>query len=429
MPDGLPDDFVGSLEATNTSHGMSAANSIEWSPQQKAALALVREWYDGPEQVFRLFGYAGTGKTTLALACSKIAKGGAALFGAFTGKASLVLRQKGCPAETIHRLIYVPKDKSGVNLTELKEAYRVELVLDVPAEKREAQDAKCREIAREISKEEKRLKQPAFSLNPDSEVRFAGLVVIDEVSMVGRRMAEDLLSFGTKVLVLGDPAQLPPVGDGGFFTNEEPDVLLTEIHRQAAHSPIVHLATKVRCGEPIPLGTYEDSAVAQKGTFTIQQIAEFDQILCGRNKTRHVINRRIREEVLGREGPMPVVGDRLVCLRNNHELGLLNGSLWTVESVMGVDDDEMLLSLRGEEGQLVESVAHTAHFVGRELSFFERRNADEFDYGYALTCHKAQGSQWGSVFVVDESGAFRQDASRWLYTAITRAAERVVIVR
>ena len=416
------DDIVAGMDT-------AAPAGMEWSPQQVAALAAVEEWFKGPEQVFRLFGYAGTGKTTLALACAR-ACSGSVLFGAFTGKAALVLRQKGCSsASTIHRLIYVPRDKASIGLVDLKQAYTDALMLEVTAAEVDAQNEKCRELSREITKEERRLKQPAFDLNPDSDVRFASLVIIDEVSMVGAHMAEDLLSFGTKVLVLGDPAQLPPVGDGGYFTNVEPDVLLTEIHRQAEGSPIVHLATKVRCGEPIGSGAYGDSEVTAKGVYLIEEIAKFDQILCGRNATRHIINRRVREEVLGRMSPLPEVGDRLVCLRNNHELGLLNGSLWVVLEAKIADDDEILLSLRGEEGQQVDTVAHRAVFEGREVSYFDRRNADEFDFGYALTVHKAQGSQWGSVFVVDESGCFRAHASRWLYTAITRAADRVVIVR
>lgn len=424
MHDGLPDDFL------DREPGPSPP-SIKWSPQQAQALADFERWFDrGANQVYHLFGYAGTGKTTLARECARLAGGNGVLFGAFTGKAALVLRQKGCHnAETIHRLIYLPKDKCSLTLAELKEKYRAELMREVPKAEEEAHNRKCRGLARDVTAEEKRLKQPAFVLNPDSEVRFASLVIIDEVSMVGAHMAEDLLSFGTKVLVLGDPAQLPPVGDGGFFTKGTPDTLLTEIHRQAADSPIVHLATKVRCGEPIPFGAYEDSCVAHKGSYEIHAISHFDQIICGRNRTRHIINRRIREEVLGREGPLPVKGDRLVCLRNNHEMGLLNGSLWTVVQATQIDDDEMLLSLLGEGDQTVETIAHTAIFEGRELSYFERRNADEFDYGYALTCHKAQGSQWGSVFVVDESACFKAHASKWLYTAITRAADRVVVVR
>ena len=63
-----------------------------------------------------------------------------------------------------------------------------------------------------------------------------------------------------------------------------------------------------------------------------------------------------------------------------------------------------------------------------EVPFSLRKNSDEFDYGYALTVHKAQGSQWDDVIVFDESWAFREHRHRWLYTAITRASQRLTVV-
>lgn len=404
---------------------------MEWNGQQRAALEAVALWFrESKDQVFRLFGYAGTGKTTLA---REFGKGipGRVLYGAFTGKAALVLRQKKAHgAETIHRLIYTPKDKSSVNLRELKDAYeQLLLKRDIPKDELTRHERKCRLLAHKINQEEELLKQPAFVLNEESEVQHADLLIIDEVSMVGTKMAHDLLSFGTKILVLGDPAQLPPVGDAGYFTNANPNVLLTEVHRQAANSPIITLATRVREGQTLALGAYGESSVSHKGTHDIHAVAQHDQVLCGRNVVRHTLNRRIREEVLGRTDPLPVTGDKLVCLRNDHESGLLNGSLWQVRTRQSVDDMEMVVVLEGEEGQVVETIAHTSHFLGKELSYWDRRSANEFDYGYALTVHKAQGSQWPSVFVVDESGCFRTDARRWLYTAVTRASDRVTVVR
>ena len=156
-------------------------------------------------QVFRLFGYAGTGKTTLARHVAENVDG-EVQFGAFTGKAALVLREKGCgEARTIHSMIYRPKD------------------LDT--------------------------EEPSFVLNEDSPASKASLIVIDECSMVDEELGRDLLSFGKKVLVLGDPAQLPPVKGGGYFTEQEPDVMLTDVHRQAADNPIVRLSMQIRAGE------------------------------------------------------------------------------------------------------------------------------------------------------------------------------------
>lgn len=132
--------------------------------------------------------------------------------------------------------------------------------------------------------------------------------------------------------------------------------------------------------------------------------------------------------------PYPVLGDRLVCLRNNSELGLLNGAIFNVTDVEGVMDGKVHMSVQPEDNPMSVSVAALEHhFLGRgkelEKQYWLRAEAHEFDYGYALTVHKSQGSQWDSVCVFDESGVFRQQRNRWLYTAITRAAEKVSVVR
>jgi exodeoxyribonuclease-5 len=207
--------------------------------------------------------------------------------------------------------------------------------------------------------------------------------------------------------------------------------MLTEIHRQAGESPIVTMATTVRTGGTLERGDYgDDCCVVPRGTYSLGQLhGGFDIILCGMNKTRRYINRRIREDILQRESHLPEPGDRLVCLRNDHDLGLLNGSLWDVEDCAILDEDEIGLTLRGEENEEVDCTAYRHVFENREIGFFERGRAQEFDYGYALTCHKAQGSQWPAVAVIDESGVFRKHQRNWLYTAITRAAERVSVIR
>lgn len=398
------------------------AIKMDWSPKQQAALTAVDKWLKAPgaNKLFKLFGYAGTGKTTLA---RHFAEGcdGLVLFAAFTGKAASVMRANGClNANTIHRLIYKPQPKSEVRLLELR-GHLVEL------KDQEAPQEDIDKVVQEIRDIENDLKRPSFVLNFESDVKHAQLVVIDECSMVNEEMGRDLMSFGAPILVLGDPAQLPPVMGGGFFTNGEPDVLLTEIHRQAKDSPIIHLATNVREGRGLKAGPYGDSLVTHSSKFDRGSAMGHDQILVGRNATRKASNSRART-LLGRKSHLPEKGDKLVCLRNNHLIGLLNGELWNVLDSVTVDEDTLALTLQSEEGQQLAVEAHRHHFEGRELGYWERRQAEEFDFGYALTTHKAQGSQWGSVLVFDESGCFRQDRRRWLYTAITRAANRVTVV-
>lgn len=415
---------------------------MRWSPEQDSALQQVDRWIrEGDQQVFRLFGYAGTGKTTLAKHLAENVDG-SVLFGAYTGKAAHVLRQKGCDgASTIHSMIYHSKDKGRAKLKEL-EAELAEVLMELGAELRhEEADVRKQIIDKnqtvmnlraKILAEKEGLAQPVFTLNSDSEVRHAKLTVIDECSMVDDRMGEDLLSFGSKVLVLGDPAQLPPVKGSGFFTeNVTPDIMLQEIHRQAADNPIIRMATEVRNERSLPIGSYGESLVAEHAHINESHAMAADQILVGRNKTRHSSNRRMRA-LLGRTEAMPVPEDRLVCLRNNHDLGLLNGAIWYVDDVGEYGGDRITMTVYPEDSAAsLEVEAHTHYFEGNEdkLNWWERKEAEEFDYGYALTVHKAQGSQWDDVLLFDESWCFRKDRWRWLYTGITRAAERVVVVR
>lgn len=410
---------------------------MDWSPQQDAALKAVSEWLKGGSpQVFYLAGYAGTGKTTLA---RHLAEGvsGRVLYGAYTGKAAHVLRQKGCGgASTLHSLIYHPKDKSRARLKHLEQNLMALLAharVDNPNILDEEVEG-AQDLLREIQEEHHNLSQPAFQLNFDSLLCEAALLIIDECSMVNGQMGQDLLSFGSPVLVLGDPAQLPPVGGGGFFTDREPNIMLTEIHRQARDNPIIALATDVRNGKGIIAGSYGSSSVIHRSELDEGDPLKHDQILVGRNKTRHASNARMRELIGYEESWSPVPGDKLVCLRNDHDIGLLNGSLWSVVDIGGVTDERVIMTIESldgvGEGQVtVESWGFP--FLGEEtdMPWWERKEASEFAFGYALTVHKAQGSQWDSILLFDESGAFRGDSERWLYTGITRAAEKITIVR
>jgi len=412
---------------------------MKFSPQQDAALKAVENWYrSGDQQVFRLFGFAGTGKTTLAKYLAE-GIGDDVLFAAYTGKAAHVLQTKGCyNASTIHSLIYRSRDKSKARLEELQKEL-ASLIVSMEGMEQEYIDnhPKVRALRRDIEDEAKNASQPMFVLNTESEVREAPLVIIDECSMVDATMGNDLLSFGTPVLVLGDPAQLPPVGSAGFFTeNVKPDIMLDEIHRQAQESPILRMATDVREGRQLKFGDWgENCHVYPKGTkLERERVLEYSQLLVGKNRTRHVMNTRIRG-FLGHEGQFPVVGDRLVCLRNNSELGLLNGAIFHTTGVDGVLDGKVHMSVRSEDNPNlgdVEVAALEQHFLGRgkelDTQYWLRSEGQEFDYGYALTVHKSQGSQWDSVAVFDESWGNRQSRQRWLYTAITRAAKDVTVV-
>ncbi len=384
----------------------------------------VHNWFRKKDcPVFRLFGYAGTGKTTLAREFAE-AVDGPVWFAAYTGKAALVMRQHGCPgATTLHRLIYVPSGRCHKTLQELEGQLTQLLQEPSPDPVRVAQ------LQRLIHEEGKRVSKPCFHLNPDSPVRDAALVVIDECSMVDAQMGHDLLLFGVPVIALGDPAQLPPVRGGGFFTDAQPDFMLTQIHRQAEDNPIVQLATAVRSGSPLSPGRYGASEVLHKGTRLRPYAEKADQIIVGRNATRQKINASFRHYVLGHTTPLPQSGERLVCLRNNHKLGILNGELFTVVESTSHTESEVFLSLNSDEGQPVTCTASAHPFLGQEAPWWSAGKLESFDYGYALTCHKSQGSQWERVLVVDESASFGVAANSWLYTAITRASKQLTIIQ
>ncbi len=363
---------------------------MNWTPEQDSALTAVAAWLaarDAP-QVFRLFGYAGTGKTTLARHLAEHVEGETA-FGAFTGKAALVMRSKGChDARTIHSMIYRPKE--------------------VDAE------------------------EPSFVLNEDAPAAAASLIVIDECSMVDEELGRDLLSFGKKVLVLGDPAQLPPVKGGGYFTESEPDVMLTEVHRQAADDPIIRLSMDIREGRRLARGVYGRSKVIGRDEVDTEEVKNADQVLVGLNRTRRAYNRRLRE-LFGFSGDLPQAGEKLVCLRNNRQKGLLNGGIFRVARAGTVRRGKVRLSVAPEDapGAKAQRVGVIPQFFAgsdEEIPYSLRRESDEFDFGYALTVHKAQGSQWNDVVLFDESYAFREHRARWLYTGVTRAAERLTVV-
>lgn len=401
---------------------------MRFSEEQNRALQSVQRWLESSDQqVFRLFGYAGTGKTTLA---KHLAEGvGNVLFGAYTGKAAHVLQKKGCPARTLHSLAYVPTSRSRSRLLELKKKL----------EDMDEKDPFYAKTKHEITLEEENAKRPMFTLNLDSDLRETDLLVVDEVSMVNEEMGRDLESFGCKILVLGDPAQLPPVYGAGYFIDAEPDFMLEHIHRQAADNPIIRLATSIRNKEIPHAGQYGESRVIRRQEITSEDVLSVNQVIVGKNKTRQRWNHRIRS-LLGREnGGMPVVGDRLVCLKNEHDVGLLNGAIWCVrETMQEVDDDEfvdvdgcdLLLGLEPEDGGQVQQLAvHRHYFQGEKPTLWEMDQATHFDYGYTLTCHKSQGSEWPKVLVFDERMMRGDDYYRWLYTAVTRAGEEVCLVR
>jgi exodeoxyribonuclease V len=436
-------------------------NDIHLTSEQRNGVNRIVDWFRNEsdrQQVARIFGYAGCGKSTilryildeLGLSPHRSAKDGPCTPGVvtatFTGKAALVLTRKGTPARTIHSLIYSVTEATEEEIEAA--AKRIRDAEDA-ARRLSGFDRTTAEAAIEAMRQAlSAMKHPRFALNPQSDAADARLIVLDEVSMVGEDMARDLMSFKKPILVLGDPGQLPPIKGEGAFTRDAPDVMLTEIHRQAAESAIIRLATMARTGEPIGFGVYDDHvAKLRKGDITPEQALRGGQLICGMNATRLQINNAMRAAA-GLGGTCLPTGpaEKIICLKNENAHGLINGMFLTLEDI--VDEGSLFFSavVTDEDGRHVGPMNgerrgrmriykghfedHVAHDRSRhDRDWKEKRLLTEATFGWAITAHKAQGSQWENVIVWDDGlGRSDVDRRRWLYTAITRAERGLVLL-
>ncbi len=407
---------------------------------QAEAMEFIEEWFFHLNtQIFVLCGYAGTGKTFLvdhAVRKLGLVAGESAVFVAPTGKAASVLLRGGTPASTIHSLIYTREE-----------------------------DIEVDENGEVISE---RFLRFVLKSSLPKEIE---LIVVDETSMVSDELLKDLLSFGIKCLFCGDPAQLPPV-NGSNTLLSMPVITLTEIVRQERDNPIVRMAERVRGGSFLPYGRYgENAAVIRKNALTPEARRELlmraDQIIVGTNRTRLRLNREIREyRGIPAETPLPVEGEKLICTLNDwgktlDEEGnfhLVNGIIGDCFDVREGEDGLGMLDFRADF--LTRTVADLPFDAGiftegcylhgygakacrladgrivsenntealRSAKVKREDTVCRFEYAYAVTCHKAQGSEYDTVVVFDESRLF-SDGKEWLYTAITRAKKHLVILR
>jgi len=403
---------------------------ITLNADQKNADNKIKDWFfNGTRQVFVLTGYAGTGKTSLlkhtVLETLALVDGESAAFVTPTGKAATVLIKNGVSAGTVHRLIY--------------QSQTVEEEIEV--------NGKKVKVERLIFKRRESI---------DKAIK---LIVLDEASMVSDDMLADILNFGVKVLLCGDNAQLPPVE--GFNTYlKNPDYTLTQIVRQQQDNPIIRLSQLAREGKFVPYGNYGDKAFVLNGRrFTGERRARLlnkaDQIICGLNSTRTKINDEIRA-ARGYKSALPENGEKLICVYNNWEqfidgdfrFNLVNGIIGTaiepfydLEQAMGFTQfkPDFLDEKCPEALPFDIGIFQDGRFRYKRGDYFAKFNEDgeavgaftlnRFEYGYCISCHKAQGSEFNSAIIFDESYAFREDAGRWLYTAITRAREKLILVR
>jgi exodeoxyribonuclease-5 len=385
--------------------------SLKLSKKQKSILDDILKWYSSKEkQYITLGGYAGTGKTTLMGYLSNILRSKNSklkvAFCSYTGKASRVLQRKLRDTDsifkydytgTIHRLIYRPiLDDNGEILTWEK-----------------------------LPKEE----------------FFYDLIVVDEASMITSNIWNDLLSYQKPILAVGDHGQLPPV-EGNFNLMQDPQLRLEEIYRQEINNPIIKVSEIARKYGEIPVEEFSrtvkklDKKNRDTGELLESMFSSYDSdtmVLTGYNKSRIRLNQGIRQ-LLGFQTPTPSQGDRVICLKNNHKEEIFNGMMGTVldvtgRKVEGLEFYDAEIELDDEEYPYFGKISKDQFGQERTL-----RNGSEdldlFDFGYALTVHKAQGSQANRVVVFEERFSKMDDEMwrRWLYTAVTRAVEELYIV-
>jgi exodeoxyribonuclease-5 len=348
--------------------------------EQEAAVAhLLRHLSHKPAQ--SLGGFAGTGKSVVVKALQGRLPRFAAV--AYTGKAACVLRRRGVEAATIHSTIY-------------------------RAHERVWWDEQGRRHVGVI-----------FERRPARDVPGTGFLV-DEASMIGQTLYRDLLSYGRPVVFVGDHGQLPPVGDEAIDLMARPDVVLEQVHRNAG--AVAHFAQWLRQGsDPAGWpghgggGAGEVAVVTDPGAW-LAGCQEEPQFLCATNGKRVFWNRFFRD-VLRLPADRPVPGDRVMCLQNDHQLGVYNGQQGVVQEVL---PGHRLVFRAGDVDTLVPYLPEAFNWEVRPER--DRGGRLPFDYAYCVTCHKAQGDEWGEVLVLEQP---RWPDPRWRYTAASRARRRL----
>ena len=380
-------------------------------------------------RVLTVGGFAGTGKTYLLSYFRKTFfeqyPRKSVAFCTFTGKASSVLRNKLIEADavyeqdfvgTIHSLIYRPLVRTDAQ-TGIKVIVGWE-----------------------------RIQKDEF---------YRDLIIIDEASMVSKNIFLDLKSYDVPILAVGDHAQLPPV-NGDFNLMEEPQFKLTEIMRQAQNSPIIQLSQFVRKHSYIPKNRVMSGNDVITASWKREDCRNFfmnkidfsnpDIItLCAFNKTRSHLNKVIRKK-LGHKGVQPYPGERVICLNNNRRIGIMNGQLCTVVFVMPEDQNLLRLTVQLDgTNDYIECLSPQENFGRIQYNFHDHNKKQvaqkeyamdagmslvHFDYGYCTSVHKSQGSEWNKVILFEQFTRYwnREDFTRWLYTAVTRAKEKLFVI-
>lgn len=380
--------------------------------KQEEGLKIAVKRYKDKEKYTAISGYAGTGKSTLIrfiIEALNLDPEFDVCYIAYTGKAAQVLKSKGCPnAMTAHRLLYKSVQQDDGTFKHFP-------------------------------------KRPIFPFK---------LIVVDEISMLPKRMWELLLSHNIHVIALGDPGQLPPVMAEDNEVLKNPHIFLDEVMRQAAESEIIRLTMDIRNGKPLELFSGKEvKIVNREELLQTGFLAWGDQIICGKNDTRNKINGIMRQAIMKTDNNEPLVGDRIICLHNEWECinltgdALVNGLSGNITDLKynnmnpfmdktpiidfkpDIEDSDIFRGLEVDYRMFTEHIPTVTNENFKSIPKFY--HPKQFDYGYAITCHKAQGSEYDKVIVLEEylRSESKEGHKKWLYTAATRASKKLIIVK
>lgn len=395
---------------------------MELNDKQKQGLDIAVDRYKRKERYTVISGYAGTGKSTLVkfivAALPNINPDEDVIYTSFTGKATQVLQKKGNKnVSTLHKLLFesIPKPDG------------------------------------------------TFFRKPVEFIPYK-IVIVDECSMVPKELLQRLIKYNVHIICLGDPGQLPPINKNeDNHLLDHPHIFLDEIMRQEAESEIINLTMDIRAGKPLTRCQGKEVQVLNKDELTTGMLLWADQIICAKNETRIALNNQMRD-LLGRSGG-PQDGDKVICLKNNWDIysvndnPLVNGTIGYLKDSFStyinlpkqitsdgqpkkldiltanfISDTEEDYGILNMDKQLITTGVpgldwKTSYKMGRNWRF-QDKIPDQFTYGYAITCHKSQGSEWDNVLVIEEGFPFeKEEHKQWLYTAATRAAKKLVIIK